>query len=57
LFSWTANEVPFPIQDKRLLVNMFADPNRPGFAIDLQIIIALTHQMTTQIGPVDMELL
>src|SRR5258708_13328258 len=47
----------FPVQNKSPFVKVFADPNRPGFAVDFQLITALTHQMATQIGSVDMKLL
>src|SRR6266567_4576871 len=42
LRSWTANELPLPIQDKGLLVKVCALANRPGFAIHLQIVASLT---------------
>jgi len=38
-------------------VKVFADPNRPGFAIDLQVAAAFPHQMAAQIGPIDVEFL
>ncbi len=47
LSSGALDNLLFPVQNKSLLVKMFADPNGPSFAIDLQPIIALTHQMTT----------
>src|SRR2546421_12671326 len=57
LRSWTANELPLPIQeDKGLLVKVCALANRPGFAIHLQIVAALAYQMATQIGPIDVQL-
>jgi hypothetical protein len=46
LRSRTPDGLPFPIQSKRLLVKAFADPNRPSFAIHLQPIAPLPHQMT-----------
>src|SRR5260370_24355368 len=47
LSSGALDNLLFPVQNKSLLVKMFADPNGQSFAIDLQPIIALTHQMTT----------
>src|SRR5260370_19851403 len=55
LFSWTKDDLLFPIQGKRLLGKALAVPNRPSFAIDLQLVASLTHQMAAQIGPVDMQ--
>ncbi len=55
LLSRTANDLPFPIKGKRLLVKAFADPNWPGFAIHFQIIAALSHQMAAQIRPINVQ--
>ncbi len=55
LLGGTLNGLPFPVQGKGLLVKPFADPNRPSFTIDLQVIGTLTNQMATQIGSVDMQ--
>src|SRR5438105_14213850 len=56
LRSRTADDLPFPIQGKGLLVKVGALANRPGFAIHLQIVAAFSHQMATQIGPIDVQL-
>jgi hypothetical protein len=56
LLSRTANRLPTPIQDERLLVKVLPFAHGPGFARDLKFSAALTHQMATQIGPVDMQL-
>src|SRR2546427_7888914 len=55
--SKNPDDLLFPIQGKSLFVKVFAHPNWPGFAIDFQIIGALTHQMATQIGPINVQFL
>ncbi len=55
LFSWTADDLPFPIQGKRLLGKALPFANRPGFTIDLQLIAALTNQVAAQIGPINVQ--
>jgi hypothetical protein len=51
LLSRTTDLLPFPAQGKRLLGKAFALTNRSGFAIHLQLVAALPHQMAAQIGP------
>ena len=55
LLSRTADDLSFPIQDKGLFVKAFAFANGPGFAIHLQVIAPLPHEMATQIGPIDVQ--
>ena len=55
LCSRTADDLPFPIQSKGLLVKVCALANRPGFTIHLQVVAALAHQMATQVGPIDVQ--
>src|SRR5260370_948612 len=55
LFSRTTDDLPFPIQCKRLLGKAFPLTHWPGFAIHFQIVAAFPHQMATQIGSVDMQ--
>ena len=55
LACWTSDRLPLPIQGKPLLGKVLPFANRPSFAIDLQLIPPLPHQMATQIGPVDVE--
>jgi hypothetical protein len=57
LSSRTLDGLPWPVQDKRLLVKVLAFANRPSFAIDLQLVAALSHPMTTQIGPINVQFL
>src|SRR2546425_8401361 len=57
LLGRAADDLLFTIQGKSLFVKVFAHPNWPGFAIDFQIIGALTHQMATQIGPINVQFL
>src|SRR5215472_7538763 len=57
LLSRTANRVTLPIKNTCLLVKMLALVDRPGFTIDFEFITPLPHEMTTQIAPVDVELL
>lgn len=57
LFRWTTNHLPIPIEGERLLGKTFSLANWPSFAINLQLIVAFTHQMTTQIGAINMEFL
>jgi hypothetical protein len=47
LFRWTTNDLPFPIQHKRLLRKMLPLADRPGFAVDLQFITPLMNEMAT----------
>lgn len=46
LCSRAANHLSFPIQGKGLLGKAFALTHRPGFAVHLQIVATLPHQMT-----------
>src|SRR5258707_15857541 len=51
------DRLPFPIQNKGLLVKTLALPNGAGFAKHLQVVGALANQVTTQIGPIDVQFL
>ena len=53
----TLNDLSFPIQDEGLLVEALVIANWPSFAIDFQIVAALTNQMAAQIRSVDMQFL
>lgn len=55
LFRWTANDLPIPIQKKYLLGEVLSLANRPGFAIDLQLVTSPSHHVAAEICPVDME--
>jgi hypothetical protein len=55
LFRWTANDLPIPIQKKYLLGEALSLANRPGFAINLQLVTSPSHQVAAEIRPVDME--
>jgi hypothetical protein len=57
LLGGTLNDLPFPVQDEGLLVEALAMANRPGFAIDFQVVAPFTNQMTAQIRTVDMQFL
>src|SRR6266849_10836817 len=57
LLGWAANDLPVPIQDKCLLGKALPLVDRPGFAIDVECIDALTHKMAAQVRSVDMEFL
>src|SRR6266851_9560616 len=57
LLGRTPDDLPLPVQHKGLLVKALPRANRPGFTIDLQLLGALTNQMTTQIGPIDVQFL
>ena len=53
----TPDDLLLPVQSKRLLGKTFGFANRLGFAIHFQIVTALTHQMATQICPIDVQFL
>jgi len=55
LLSRTADDLPFPVQGKRLLVKVFPFANWPSFAIDVEVVTAFSHEMATHIAPVDVE--
>src|SRR5260370_37955509 len=55
LLRGALDRLPLPIQNKGLLVKLLAWPNGPGLAKHLQVLGALTNQVTTQIGPIDVQ--
>src|SRR6266702_7479980 len=57
LLSRTPDDLPFPVQDKGLLVKLFAFAHWPGFAVDRKLVAAFAHQMAAQIGPIDVQFL
>ena len=57
LLGRTTDDLPLPVQHKGLLVKALPLANRPGFTIELQLLGALTNQMTTQIGSIDVQFL
>src|SRR5260370_2129702 len=57
LLGRTPDDLPLPVQRKGLLVKALPRANRPSFTIDLQLVRALPNQMTTQIGPIDVQFL
>ena len=57
LLSRASDDLPFPVQDKGLLMKLLAFADWPGFAVDLKLVAPFAHQMATQIGPVDVQFL